>query len=290
MERIANKYDLLNQAYADENLKRTTKAVMQYLVALSGSKGCHPAVATIARAIRMSERTVQRHIRILEQAGYIIRKSRYYHQSQLTNDYVFPFDVIDALEHNTFKTGSTADTTLNKRRYMDQVYQASLSAGEQVVLIYLVHKANRQGRVIKLKADIMQACHMSWRLVCRYLASLQNKGILIGYCRRNYVCCRLQEQDKWKMEKQVADAVLGAEDIQGAAKVEQRQNPEQVYPEFPKVYHGKTYSGSGYAFPDDPNVKIPIYKGKRKSVKQLIMAAGRHIRNHLHRWLEHFLS
>ena len=36
MERIANKYDLLNQAYADENLKRTTKAVMQYLVALSG--------------------------------------------------------------------------------------------------------------------------------------------------------------------------------------------------------------------------------------------------------------
>lgn len=285
MERVANKYDLLNQAYADEHLKRTTKAVMQYLVALSNSTGCHPAVATIARAVRTSERTVQRHIRILEQAGYIIKKTRFYHQEQLTNEYLFPLDVIEEAEHTGVKSGSRAETTLQKRAYMDQIYQASLSAGEQVVLIYFIHKANRQGRVIKLKADIMQACHMSWRLVCRYLVSLQHKGILIGYSRRNYVCCRLQPQEQWQMPMQTAD------ETPNATPEKQPDNPDaagmhrtgQVYPESEKVYQEKHY-------PDDHSVKILIPEGKRKNVKQFIRQALKNIRKQLHRWLGHLLS
>ena len=91
--RFENKYDLLRQCYQDAEIKRSGKALMQYLVYISNKQHCVPAVNTIAAALSISKRTVQRHMRMLEQRGYIIRKSRYYNHEQLSNEYVFSFGV-----------------------------------------------------------------------------------------------------------------------------------------------------------------------------------------------------
>ena len=94
MERFETKYDLLNRVYADTRLKRTTKSLMQYLVAKSDDRSCHPSVAVIAAAIRMSERTVQRHIRELEKFRYLLCICRFYLYEQRTKQYEFVLDVV----------------------------------------------------------------------------------------------------------------------------------------------------------------------------------------------------
>ena len=160
MERFETKYDLLNQAYKDDRLKRSTKAVMQYLVALSDKTKSHPSVATIARAIGMSDRTVQRHMRLLELYGYLERKSRYYHNEQLTNEYVFNLSVLEAdsdrdrreqVEGVMHQISSTdlnekkEEKPYRKKTYLNWIYQKSdLQPAERVLLVYLVHKAERK--------------------------------------------------------------------------------------------------------------------------------------------------
>lgn len=198
MERFETKYNLLNRVYSDPSINKTTKAVMQYLVALSNDAGCHPAVATIARAIKRSERTVQRHMRILEQHGYLVRKERFWRQEQLTNDYSFCLSVTEEKEKHVKRTGIPAKTTFRKREYLHHVYAAELSASEQLVLIYLVHKANRQGRVIKSKEAIVKDLHMSWRLVSRILCRLRERRMIAGYGRCWYVLLQLRPVDHWQ--------------------------------------------------------------------------------------------
>ncbi len=89
MQRFETKYDLLNAAYKDPELKKGTIALLQYLVHKSNREQCFPSVDTIAKALGVCRRTVQYNMRKLERAGYIIRKDRYYNHVQSTNQYVF---------------------------------------------------------------------------------------------------------------------------------------------------------------------------------------------------------
>lgn len=57
---IINKFDLLNLVYQDNNLKMSSKLIMQYLVYRSSSEGsCFPSVTTMANDLCVSDRTVQ---------------------------------------------------------------------------------------------------------------------------------------------------------------------------------------------------------------------------------------
>lgn len=192
MERFETKYDLLNQAYKDDRLKRSTKAVMQYLVALSDKTKSHPSVATIARAIGMSDRTVQRHMRLLELYGYLERKSRYYHNEQLTNEYVFNLSVLEAdsdrreqVEGVMHQISSTdlnekkEEKPYRKKTYLNWIYQQSdLQPAERVLLVYLVHKADRHGRSYGSIATICKRLRISKRQFCRVLQVIHDKKLV----------------------------------------------------------------------------------------------------------------
>ena len=165
---------------------------MQYLVALSDKTKSHPSVATIARAIGMSDRTVQRHMRLLELYGYLERKSRYYHNEQLTNEYVFNLSVLEAdsdrreqVEGVMHQISSTdlnekkEEKPYRKKTYLNWIYQKSdLQPAERVLLVYLVHKADRHGRSYGSIATICKRLRISKRQFCRVLQMIHDKKLV----------------------------------------------------------------------------------------------------------------
>lgn len=257
MERFETKYDLLNRVYGDTRLKRTTKALMQYLVAKSDERSCHPSVATIAKTIRMSERTVQRHMRELEQYGYLVRKARFYRQEQLTNQYEFVLDVMDAPEpqikrENTssypdgisFEESKDEAHTFNKIEYIKSIAGTGLSNKECLVLIYLVHKANRKGIAYGSIKAAGRNLNISQRLLWKIILELRAKGcLMLKNSKGRFMVkllslsgCSFQQEEKneqvnLSVEKRAkqADAVVTSE----AFRIMQ---PEcrQKYPALPK--------------------------------------------------------
>lgn len=210
MERFETKYDLMNRVYKDNRLKRTTKAVMQYLVALSGKEKCNPAVSTIAQAIGMSERTVQRHMRLLEQYGYLERKSRYYRHEQITNEYVFILSVVNEneakvvpigikeTESDISEAGKAAEGIpahpLRKKDYLKWIYRDNqkLLPAEKVLLTYLVHKANVHSRTYGRINAICHDIRISRRQFKKLLCSIRRKGIVQVKINQNTITVQLQ--------------------------------------------------------------------------------------------------
>ena len=63
--------------FADDNLPARAKTVYMYLRARAGKDGnCWPGIRTAARNLNLSESTVKRAIRKLEQHGYLCRRPR----------------------------------------------------------------------------------------------------------------------------------------------------------------------------------------------------------------------
>lgn len=220
MERFETKYDLLNRVYEDTRLKRTTKALMQYLVAKSDERSCHSSVAAIAKAIRMSERTVQRHMRELEEYGYLVRKARFYRQEQLTNQYEFVLDVMDTHEpqlkrenKSSYPAGisfkeSIPDTQkeipFHKIEYIKSIAGTGLSNKECLVLIYLVHKANQKGITYGSIKAASRNLHISRRLLWKIILELRIKGCLLLKKNKGrfvvklmpFSSCSIQQEEK----------------------------------------------------------------------------------------------
>lgn len=174
MQRFETKYDLLNVAYKDFNLKKGAVALLQYLVHKSNKEQCFPAVETIASALGVCKRTVQYNMRKLEKAGYIIRKDRWYNHQQLTNQYVFNLGVTEDV-HGTqrysdaekemiagcfnsngdIRNGMKEDGIqaednqegINKAAEILRIYNMSLSHREKLLLIYLFHRADKKGQI-----------------------------------------------------------------------------------------------------------------------------------------------
>ncbi len=291
MERFETKYDLLNRVYADDRLKRTTKAVMQYLVAKADERSCHPSIATIAATIRMSERTVQRHMRYLEQYGYIKIKSRFYRSEQLPNQYEFVLDVTDDAEHPYIKDKESKSTlkeqadrfdrerpVFNKMNYIKGIAGTRLNNKECLVLIYFAHKANRSGITYGSMKTIGQALHMSQRLLWRIIQKLRSEGYLVLKNRKGDVIVKL-------LHPLVSGATAGTGKQTVAVPQQKEKN---VYPESKKVYQRK-------GLETDPIIKVSEPEGRRKR-----KVTGRKIRymrikwtkfwNKLYQRVVHFLS
>lgn len=208
MERFETKYDLLNRVYADTRLKRTTKSLMQYLVAKSDDKSCHPSVATIAAAIRMSERTVQRHMRELERYNYLVCRKRFYRNEQLTNQYEFVLDVVDdsdlTIKNKRIGSGmnkldmqksNNDNVSFNKMKYIKKIAKTGLSNKECLVLIYFVHKANRNGIAYGQLKAVSRELHISVRLLWKIILELRAEQYLLLKNCKGTVFAKLLERD-----------------------------------------------------------------------------------------------
>ncbi len=178
--RFENKYDLLKQCYQDTEIKRSGKALMQYLVYISNKEHCVPAVDTIASALSISKRTVQRHMRTLEQRGYIIRKSRYYNHEQLTNQYIFNFGVTTETAKSDKPYPANQGKPVRKVDIIQSVMNSSMHVTEKACYIYLTHICNKAGYVRKSLQDIAKAVSISFSYVKAVIYRMMRKGLLKG--------------------------------------------------------------------------------------------------------------
>lgn len=180
--RFETKYDLLRQCYQDTEIKRSGKALMQYLVYISNKQHCVPAVDTIAAALSVSKRTVQRHMRTLEQRGYIVRKSRYYNHEQLSNQYVFNVGVTTETAKSDKPYPANQGEPVRKvdmiRSVMDKGNRMHVT--EKVCYIYLTHICNKAGYVRKSIQDIAKAASISVSYAKAIIYRLIRKGLLKG--------------------------------------------------------------------------------------------------------------
>lgn len=189
MQRFETKYDLLNAAYKDAQLKKGTILLLQYLVHKSSKEQCFPSVDTIAKALNVCRRTVQYNMRKLEKAGYIIRKDRWYNHQQLTNQYVFNLGVTQDVPGQKLYTDqeyeflnnfsfNIPDKQIHKIEEIQKIYSMELTAGEKLLLIYLYHRANKKGMVYDKPQAFMNAIGVRRNTFKRLLNMLRNKGLL----------------------------------------------------------------------------------------------------------------
>ncbi|MGN0438305.1 MAG: helix-turn-helix domain-containing protein [Lachnospiraceae bacterium] len=201
MQRFETKYDLLKAAYKDDKLKKSTVALLQYLVHKSNKEQCFPAVETIAKAMNVCKRTVQYNMRKLEAAGYIIRKDRYYNHQQLSNQYIFNFGIVDEdnrtgknlysdyekEELNEFlfnNLGKNSAPDIEKSKEVIKIYHMNLSKYEKLLLIYLLHKADKYAFVYEEMSTYMKAIGVCRATLVRLLNSLRNKGLILVQSKR----------------------------------------------------------------------------------------------------------
>lgn len=205
MQRFETKYDLLNAAYKDTNLKKGTIALLQYLVHKSNKEQCFPAVETIASALNVCKRTVQYNMRKLEKAGYIIRKDRWYNHQQLTNQYVFNLGVTEDIsgsqrysDEEKEKIGDffkniwedekvTADSgnqdennqnRISKAAAILEIYNMPLSSREKLLLIYLFHRADKKGMVYDIPTAFMEAIGVEKVTFVKLLKKLRARNLI----------------------------------------------------------------------------------------------------------------
>lgn len=191
MQRFENKYDLLNAAYADERIKKSAMSLLQYLVYKSNKEYCYPSVATIAQAMNVCERTVQYNMRKLELFGYVIRKDRWYNHQQMSNRYDLNFGVVEECDtvRGLYEIGEL-DTVgqyeeidmvpehMKKVDMIKKIYQCGMKKYEKSIVVYLIHKANKNGFVYGLISDIAIGVGLTVRTVIRILMILIRKGVV----------------------------------------------------------------------------------------------------------------
>ncbi len=205
MQRFETKYDLLNAAYRDTELKKGCILLLQYLVHRSDKERCFPAVETIAKALNVCKRTVQYNMRKLEKAGYIIRKDRWYNHQQLTNQYVFNLGITEDVPGQIrytddekeqirqvsfhissddiyMKDGINQDKNvsekMNKAAEIMKIYDMELSGREKLLLIYLIHRADKKGLAYDIPETFMKAIGVGSRTFMKLLKKLRNKNLI----------------------------------------------------------------------------------------------------------------
>ncbi len=192
MQRFETKFDLLNAAYKDEQLKKGTISLLQYLVHKSNKDKCFPAVDTIAKALNVCKRTVQYNMRKLEKAGYIIRIDRWYNHQQLTNQYIFNLDVTEDKPGQILYTDADKEQISSffnndnqeqqqyiKAREIMKVYEMCLTGREKLLIINLIHRANKAGLVYRTEKQIMKDIGIGRRTLIRLLNQLRSKHLIM---------------------------------------------------------------------------------------------------------------
>lgn len=257
MQRFENKYDLLNAAYKDVNLKKGAIALLQYLVHKSNKEQCFPAIDTIAAALNVCKRTVQYNMRKLEKAGYIIRKDRWYNHQQLSNQYVFNFGIIEDIpgqmkftdqEYDTLNQVSFNNPDRNIRKISDiqKIYKMDLTSREKLLLIYLYHRANKKGIVYDSIEVFMEAIGIRRRSLMHLLQSLRDKGLLkIKYAiihNQEYVIMQLtgeiyEPEEKAAEEEQIAQKDVADQNKETEKMIQNVQNMSFVSGKKNRIIH-----------------------------------------------------
>ncbi|MCM1158334.1 MAG: helix-turn-helix domain-containing protein [Bacteroidales bacterium] len=190
MQRFENKYDLLNAAYKDAELKKGAIALLQYLVHKSNKEQCFPAVETIAKSLGVCKRTVQYNMRKLEKAGYITRVDRWYNHQQLSNQYVFNFGITEEKARQIRFTDAEYEKInglsfnipekhVRKISEIQKIYaMKGLTARERMVLVYLYHRADKKGMLYDTPEVFMRAVGIRKRVFMQILDALRRKGML----------------------------------------------------------------------------------------------------------------
>ena len=97
---VMKKFEILNAIYANCSLSSKEILVVQYFVYKSNQKGiCYPSVNTIAKECGVSERTVQRATKKLQEKGYIIIEKRTANGKQTSNEYSLAIEDIEGKLH-----------------------------------------------------------------------------------------------------------------------------------------------------------------------------------------------
>lgn len=95
------KFKMLNLICDSCELTSKEKLVAHYFIYKSNKKGeCYPAVSTIASKCGVSERTIQRATKKLEEEGFITIIKRFFNGKQSSNEYKLNTLLIDELERN----------------------------------------------------------------------------------------------------------------------------------------------------------------------------------------------
>lgn len=257
MQRFETKYDLLNAAYKDFNLKKGAVALLQYLVHKSNKEQCFPAVETIASALGVCRRTVQYNMRRLEKAGYIIRKDRWYNHQQLTNQYVFNlgvteeipgmqrysdtekekiagcFNSIEDTENGVRGGDAKAENdqgVINKAAEILKIYNMSLSGREKLLLIYLLHRADKKGLVYDIPEAYMNAIGVGQATLVKLLKKLQARNLI--KVRFTDVSGKKLLLVKLPKEMQLQEEASAGCDTQVFVHISQKTTVEQKYQRF----------------------------------------------------------
>lgn len=95
------KFKMLNLICDSCELTSKEKLVAHYFIYKSNKKGeCYPAVSTIASKCGVSERTIQRATKKLQEEGFITIVKRFFEGKQTSNEYKLNTLLIDGLERN----------------------------------------------------------------------------------------------------------------------------------------------------------------------------------------------
>lgn len=210
MQRFETKFDLLQEAYKDTGLKKGTIALLQYLVYKSNREECYVSVGTIAAALNVCVRTVQNNMRKLEKAGYVIRKDRWYDHQQLSNRYIFNLGITEETEGegtsvDNVQVSQKAEYTyeekelihlsldtwkceecrnakdaepISKTVELKKIYSMPLKGREKGLLVYLIHKADKQGMVYGELEVFMEAVGVGSTTLKKWLKKLQSKSLI----------------------------------------------------------------------------------------------------------------
>ena len=247
MQRFETKYDLLNAAYKDEQLKKGAISLLQYLVHKSNKDKCFPAVETIAKALNVCKRTVQYNMRKLEKTGYIIRIDRWYNHQQLTNQYIFNLDVTedqpgqiqytDADKEqisSLFNNDDQEQQQYVKTREIMNVYQMCLTGREKLLLINLIHRANKSGLTYRTEKQIMKDIGVGRRTLIKLLNALRSKHLIM--VRNSYIngkevmviklTCHMWMNNQEKLKSE--EASMKVEHIEQKVSADQNQENTKI--------------------------------------------------------------
>lgn len=99
---MTNKGKLIESVYKADLSQRATLVIFYLINRADQENTCFPGIKTIAKECNISTRTVQRALNDLEEAGFVIRESRFHEQGgQISNLYhlnIMDNEMVDFIE------------------------------------------------------------------------------------------------------------------------------------------------------------------------------------------------
>ncbi|AGK97118.1 helix-turn-helix domain-containing protein [Clostridium pasteurianum] len=182
------KGEILDKVYKS-NLPSRAKQIMFYLINRANTEGtCFPSVRTIAKDCGVSERTVQRTMKVIFEAGFVIKENRYRDNGgQSSNLYKLQIELENKVDNQPVtnkkktkeeKNGDTKSIeTVTFHDYIDEnEIKENLNSEKQTAVNILVQKIVQGEKLtIKTKCHPMQFQQKAKKLnICEAVTQLKN--------------------------------------------------------------------------------------------------------------------